>query len=40
MQRINRRNYDGIYEDWCWGRIYGNVIAWQPMPERYKEADE
>lgn len=40
VQRIHRRNYDGIYDDWHWGRIYGKVIAWQPMPERYIEADK
>ena len=40
VQRIHRRNYDGIYDDWYWGRIYGSVIAWQPLPERYVEVDE
>ncbi len=40
VQRIHHRNYDGIYDDWYWGRIYGSVIAWRPLPERYVEVDE
>lgn len=40
VQRIHRRDYNGIYDYWYWGRIYGSVIAWQPLPERYNEADE
>lgn len=36
VQRIHRKNYDGVYDRWSWGRIFGDVIAWQPLPERYK----
>lgn len=37
VQRIQYKNYDGNFEDrWYWGRIFGECIAWQPLPEPYK----
>ncbi len=37
LQRIGEKGYDGKHElSWHWGRIYSDVIAWQPLPERYR----
>ena len=38
VQYIQYKNLDGKYEDrWHIGRIYGKAIAWQPLPEPYRE---
>ncbi|MDR7813904.1 hypothetical protein [Lacrimispora sp.] len=37
VQRIRHKNYDGIYDEWYWGRIFGEVKAWRHLPEPYKE---
>lgn len=38
LQRIGAKGYDGNHNlFWYWGRIYGDVLAWQPLPEKYVE---
>ena len=34
--KVQRKQY---YDEtsWYWGRIYGEVKAWMPLPEPYKE---
>lgn len=31
-----QRIYDP-YHGWYWGRIYGGMKAWMPLPEPYRE---
>lgn len=41
LQRIGDKGYDGNHEiSWHWGRIYSNVLAWQPLPEKYEDQTE
>lgn len=36
VTKVQRKQY---YDEtsWYWGRIYGEVKAWMPLPEPYKE---
>lgn len=37
VQYIQRKNYNGEWEDyWYCGRIYGEAIAWMPLPSAYR----
>lgn len=35
--RVTKVQRQSKYDYWCWGRIYGEPTAWQPLPEPYKE---
>lgn len=35
--RVTKVQRQSKYDYWCWGRIYGEPTAWQPLPESYKE---
>lgn len=35
--RVTKVQRQSKYDCWCWGRIYGEPTAWQPLPEPYKE---
>lgn len=39
VQRKHHKNYDGTYNGWYWGRVYGECKAWMPLPEPYKEEE-
>ena len=34
--RVTKVQRQSKYNYWCWGRIYGEPTAWQPLPEPYK----
>lgn len=34
--RVTKVQRQSKYDYWCWGRIYGEPTAWQPLPEPYK----
>lgn len=37
VQYIHARSYNGDFADyWYCGRIYGDTVAWQPLPEPYE----
>ena len=35
--RVTKVQRQSKYDYWCWGRIYGEPTAWQPLPKPYKE---
>lgn len=35
--RVTKVRRQSKYDYWCWGRIYGEPTAWQPLPKPYKE---
>ena len=37
--RVTKVQRQSKYDYWCWGRIYGEPTAWQPLPEPYKAMD-
>lgn len=36
-ERVTKVQRQSKYDHWCWGRIYGEPTAWQPLPKPYKE---
>lgn len=37
VTKVQRIKYNGDDGHWYWGRIYGKVKAWMPLPEPYTE---
>lgn len=39
VTKVQRMYDSGVNAHWYWGRIYGQVKAWMPLPEPYVEKE-